>query len=200
MITHPGVFIEETPETICTKLLQETQVAASLAVRVFPEKPDDSQTGDNWVFPGSNKPLLEVETRIEGAERDKCLQLSVPRTAGTARALLEIEIKSEDGSLDILAFKEISIYQEELYPMIQTDKGHYKAKDQVKLRLLLLDQNLKPPENLRTIDEIWVEDPRNRRIAQWKAVVTEFIFKNILKRSIFGINPFKPKIRIFFFT
>ena len=37
----------------------------------------------------------------------------------------------------------------------------------------MLDENLKPPEDLETIDEIFVEDPRNRRIAQWKKVVRE---------------------------
>ena len=37
MITHPGVFIEETPERVCIKLLQEKPLAASLTVRVFPE-------------------------------------------------------------------------------------------------------------------------------------------------------------------
>ena len=52
--------------------------------------------------------------------------------------------------------------------MIQTDKGHYKANDPVKFRLLVLDKNLKPPDDLRTIEEIWVEDPRHRRVAQWK--------------------------------
>ena len=57
--------------------------------------------------------------------------------------------------------------------MIQTDKGHYKANDPVKFRLLVLDKNLKPPDDLRTIEEIWVEDPRNRRVAQWKEVSVE---------------------------
>ena len=175
MISHPGVFVEETPETVCTKLLQESPVAANLTLRLFPEKPGTSVTsGDSWLFRGSNEPARQLESRLEAGEREKCLQLSLPRSSqGTASGLLEVEIQSEDGSLDIRTFREISIYQQEIYPLIQTDKGHYKAKDQVKFRVLLLDQDLKPSEELRTIDEVWVEDPRSRRIAQWKDVVRE---------------------------
>ena len=176
MITHPGVFIEESPEKVCIKLLQETPVAAILTVRVFPEKTltEDSLTGGDWLFPGSStKPLVEVETSLEEDERNKCLQLVLPKSEEPSGGLLELEVKSEDGRLDMMAFKEISIYKKEIYPLLQTDKGHYKAKDRVKFRVLLLDENLKPPEDLETIDEIFVEDPRNRRIAQWKKVVRE---------------------------
>ena len=174
MVSHPGVFTEETPETVCTKLLQENPGATSLTVRVFPEKSEEVQAGGNWLFRPSYEPLVEVETRMEEDERDKCLQLVLPKSAGTAGGLMELEIKSDDGRLNITAFREITILQQEIYPLIQTDKGHYKAKDEVKFRVLLLDQDLKPPEALRTIDEIWVEDPRNRRIAQWKDVVREW--------------------------
>ena len=173
MITHPGVFIEETPERVCIKLLQEKPLAARLTVRVFPENSGVSE--ESWVFRDSNKPLLQLGSRLEEDEREKCLQLALPKSKKTANdgGLLEIEIKSEDGSMDVMVFKEISIYQQETYMMIQTDKGHYKAKDKVKFRILVLDQNLKPPGELRTIDEIWVEDPMNRRIAQWKEVVRD---------------------------
>ena len=173
MITHPGVFVEETPETVCTKFLQETPEVANLTVRLFPEKYEDSRIGSGWLFSDSNEPAVQLESRLGGGERDKCLQVSLPKSAGAAMGLLEIEISSEDGSLDTRIFREISIYRQKVYPMIQTDKGHYKARDQVKFRLLVLDQNLKPPDDLRTIEEIWVEDPRNRRVAQWKEVSVE---------------------------
>ena len=55
--------------------------------------------------------------------------------------------------------------KKENYPLIQTDKGQYKAKDDVKFRVLLVDHDLKPSE-IKTIEELWVEDPRNRRIVQ----------------------------------
>ena len=149
--------------------------AARLTVRVFPENSEDSESDESWMFSDSNKPLLQLGSRLEEDEREKCLQLALPKSKRTANdgGLLEIEIKSEDGSMDVMVFKEISIYQQETYMMIQTDKGHYKAKDKVKFRILVLDQNLKPPGELSTIDEIWVEDPMNRRIAQWKEVVRD---------------------------
>ena len=92
-------------------------------------------------------------------------------TSANSSPLLEIEIKSNDGLLNIRTFKKITILPREIYPLIQTDKGHYKAKDEVKFRILLLDHDLKPVQDLKSVDEIWVEDPRNRRIAQWKDAV-----------------------------
>ena len=61
-----------------------------------------------------------------------------------------------DFSYSVNAFKEITILEKENYPLIQTDKGIYKAKDDVKFRVLLVDHNLKPSDE--TIDELWVED------------------------------------------
>ena len=96
-----------------------------------------------------------------------------------SKGLLEIEIRSDDERLDVRTFREITIYQQEIYPLLQTDKGQYKAKDKVKFRVLLLDQNLKPTKHLDTIDEIWVEDPRNRRIAQWKDSVSSLHYLRV---------------------
>ena len=109
--------------------------------------------------------------KINKFRKNKCFEITLPKSEGTSGGLLEIELRSDDGSLDVKTFKEVTIYQQEVYPLIQTDKGHYKAKDEVKFRILLLDHNLKPVQDLKSVDEIWVEDPRNRRIAQWKDAV-----------------------------
>ena len=85
MITHPGVFVEETPETVCTKFLQETPEVANLTVRLFPEKSERSLSGFGWLFSDSNEPAVQIESRLEGGERDKCLQVSLPKSAGAAR-------------------------------------------------------------------------------------------------------------------
>ena len=112
---------------------------------------------------------------MEKSVKNKCFDLTLPKSPKVSKGLLEIDIKSDDGSLDIKKFKEITIYKQEIYPLIQTDKGHYKAKDRVKFRIILLDHNLKPSKDLKSIAEVWVEDPRNRRIAQWKNLVCKYI-------------------------
>ena len=170
-VTYPTVFIEGSPETICVELFDGNRHGASVSVKVFAEKTNDQQNDENWKFDEADA-LQHTREILPRNVKDKCFQLTLPRTEGVGKGLLEIEIKSR--SLDLIkTFREITIYQQEIYPLMQTDKGHYKAKDKVKFRVLLLDHNLKPSEVLRTIDEIWVADPRNRRIAQWKDVVRD---------------------------
>ena len=151
-------------------------------VRGYHEKSPDNTT--SWMFRSNNQAIVEMEAKMEKYERNKCFQLTLPKSEGVSKGLLEIEIQSDDERLDVRTFREIAIYQQETYPLLQTDKGQYKAKDKVKLRILLLDHNLKPTPHLNTIDEIWVEDPRNRRIAQWKDAVGSTI-------TIFDINFFQ---------
>ena len=177
-VTYPTAFIEGSPETICVELFDGNRLGASLSLKVFAEKTKAQQNNwNNWNFEEAEA-LQHIRGSLPRNVKDKCFQLTLPRTEGVTKGLLEIEIKSR--SLDIKTFREITIYQQEIYPLMQTDKGHYQAKDKVKFRVLLLDHNLKPSEVLRTIDEIWVADPRNRRIAQWKDVVREFVGKKKL--------------------
>ena len=176
-VTYPTAFIEGSPETICVELFDGNRLGASFSLKVFAEKTKAQQNKENWKF-SEAEALQHIRGSLPRNVKDKCFQLTLPRTEGVTKGLLEIEIKSR--SLDIKTFREITIYRQEIYPLMQTDKGHYQAKDKVKFRVLLLDHNLKPSEVLRTIDEIWVADPRNRRIAQWKDVVSEFVGKKKL--------------------
>ena len=172
-VTYPTAFIVGSPETICVELFGGNRAGATFSAKIFAEKTDAKQNNENWKF-DQNVALENItEQAMPKSVKEKCFELTLPRSEGVVKGLLEIDIKSADGALDIKTFREITIYQQEVYPLIQTDKGHYKAKDQVKFRVLLLDQDLKPTEELRTIDEVWVEDPRSRRIAQWKDVVRE---------------------------
>ena len=151
-------------------------------VRGYHEKSPDNTT--SWMFRSNNQAIVEMEAKMEKYERNKCFQLTLPKSEGVSKGLLEIEIQSDDERLDVRTFREIAIYQQEIYPLLQTDKGQYKAKDKVKLRILLLDHNLKPTPHLNTIDEIWVEDPRNRRIAQWKDTVCSIKLLSLFPISI----------------
>ena len=154
------------------ELFDGNKSGARFSAKVYAEKTNAKQNTENWKF-DENEPLQQIRETLARNVKEKCFQLTLPRSEGVVKGLLEIEIKSVDGALDIKTFREITIYPQEIYPLIQTDKGHYKANDEVKFRILLLDQDLKPSEELRTIDEVWVEDPRSRRIAQWKDVVRE---------------------------
>ena len=174
-VTFPTAFIQGSPETVCVELFDGNRQGASFSVKVFAEKSNAQQNNNNWKL-DQNEALQHIREILPRNVKDKCFQLTLPRAEGVAKGLLEIQIKSRTLEEDIKIFREITILQQEIYPLIQTDKGHYKAKDEVKFRVLLLDHNLAPSGGLRTIDEIWVEDPRNRRIAQWKDVVRAYFY------------------------
>ena len=167
MVSYPTAFIEESSEKICLELFNENRHLATITTKVYAEKSTDQQNTEDWIF-STKKPLVNRTEMLERHEKTKCFEITLPNAGGVSKGLLELEIKTVDGSLDIKTFKEITIYREEIYPLIQTDKGQYKAKDKVRFRVLLLDHNLRPSRQLKTIEEIWVEDPQNRRIAQWK--------------------------------
>ena len=167
LVSYPTAFIEESPEKICLDLFIENKLGASITTKVYAEKGTDEQNNENWIF-SQNTALQEFTVNLEKNEKTKCFEITLPESRGVSKGLLELEIKTNDRSLDIKTFKEITIYRQDIYPLIQTDKGQYKAKDKVKFRVLLLDHRLRPSQQLKSIEEIWVEDPHNRRIAQWK--------------------------------
>ena len=177
-MSYPTAFIEESSETLCLELFDENKSGASITVKVFAEESNEQQRNENWIF-DKTRALQHTTARLEKNVKNKCFELTLPRCGGVSKGLLEIEIRSDDERLDVRTFREITIYQQEIYPLLQTDKGQYKAKDKVKFRVLLLDQNLKPTKHLDTIDEIWVEDPRNRRIAQWKDSVSSLNYLRV---------------------
>ena len=70
------------------------------------------------------------------------------------------------GQVIVARYKIVKLRKPEHYVLIQTDKGQYKAKDSVKFRALALDDRLKPSP-VDSVDKLWIEDPRGRRVQQW---------------------------------
>jgi len=161
LISFPSSFIEDSPEKICIELFDTEKSDARMTAQVFI---NDEEKKNSWIF--GDSPIEKQSIDIKAEENLKCFEFQLPETAA-GKGLLNINVNFEDSVYSVNSFKEITILKKETYPLIQTDKGQYKAKDVVKFRVLLVDQDLKPSE-VEMIDELWVEDPRNRRIAQWK--------------------------------
>ena len=70
------------------------------------------------------------------------------------------------GQVMVARYKIVKLRKPEHYVLIQTDKGQYKAKDSVKFRALALDDRLRPSP-VDSVDKLWIEDPRGRRVQQW---------------------------------
>merc|ERR1712106_216596 len=161
LISFPRSFIESSAEKICIELFDSDKSDATIETQVFI---NDEEKTNSWIF--GEEPVEKQNIDIKAEEKLKCFDFTLPETAA-AKGLLNIKVNFKDSTYSVNSFKEISILKKENYPLVQTDKGQYKAKDTVKFRVLLVDHNLKPSE-IVSIDELWVEDPRNRRIAQWK--------------------------------
>jgi len=161
LISFPRSFIEESPEKICIELFDSKKSDATIETQLFIS---DEGGKDSWLFGAT--PVERQIVEIKAEDKLKCFDFSLPNTKAS-KGLLNIKVNFKDSSYSVNSFKEITILKKENYPLIQTDKGQYKAKDDVKFRVLLVDHDLKPSE-VQTIDELWVEDPRNRRIKQWK--------------------------------
>ena len=172
-LSYPTAFIEDSPEKVCVELFEKlnSDVTVSTKVYAYDDRNHEEETGEKdgkWTF--DQKPIIQEEIRISSSEAVKCFDLTIPETNLASKGLVNFELKSEDSTFHVNNFQSISIYQKEKYPLIQTDKGQYKAGDIVKFRILVLDHELKPAE-VKEVDEIWISDPKNRRIVQWKKKV-----------------------------
>ena len=172
-LSYPTAFIEDSPEKVCVELFEKlnSDVTVSTKVYAYDDRNHEEETGEKdgkWTF--DQKPIIQEEIRISRSEAVKCFDLTIPETNLASKGLVNFELKSEDSTFHVNNFQSISIYQKEKYPLIQTDKGQYKAGDIVKFRILVLDHELKPAE-VKEVDEIWISDPKNRRIVQWKKKV-----------------------------
>ena len=172
-LSYPTAFIEDSPEKVCVELFEKlnSDVTVSTKVYAYDDRNHEEETDEKdgkWTF--DQKPIIQEEIRISSSEAVKCFDLTIPETNLASKGLVNFELKSEDSTFHVNNFQSISIYQKEKYPLIQTDKGQYKAGDIVKFRILVLDHELKPAE-VKEVDEIWISDPKNRRIVQWKKKV-----------------------------
>ena len=151
------------------ELFNNVESDVTVTYKVFPYLDRSSEDDDNegsWEF--KQEPTISGQTKLSIGEKNKCFSITLPKSSpSVSKGLVNFELKSDDSKFNSKNFRSIAIYQKENYPLIQTDKGQYKAGDIVKFRILVLDHNLKPTE-AKQVDEIWVENPKNSRIQQWK--------------------------------
>ena len=72
----------------------------SVTTKVYAEKGTDEQNNENWIF-SQNTALQEITVNLEKNEKTKCFEITLPESRGVSKGLLELEIKTNDWSLDI---------------------------------------------------------------------------------------------------
>ncbi|GBN42467.1 hypothetical protein AVEN_85951-1 [Araneus ventricosus] len=112
------------------------------------------------------------------------VEMVVPPSPLDVRAKLQVR-GALSGGHKIEAEKEVLIRHSSVVTFIQTDKPIYKPGQTVRFRVLPLDSQLKPLE-LNKKGDIWVQDPSDVRVAQWKQVKFSEVHTISKERTHFG--------------
>ena len=135
--------------------------------------------GKNLVS-GEASDSKEVEVEA-GDEAIHCHHLKLPADFDNKYAV--VGIKGDINGYKLLSFKSVRTLKAKPLVLIQTDKYDYRPKQDVNVRMLLMNEDLKPTNAVQMIDEIWIEDPSGSRLHQWKDVE--------LKQGLAQVTPYK---------
>ncbi|XP_010375002.1 pregnancy zone protein isoform X1 [Rhinopithecus roxellana] len=153
MVLVPSLLHTEAPEKGCVLLshLNETvTVSASL----------ESGRGNRSLF-----------TDLV-AEKDlfHCVFFTLPRISASSEvAFLSIRIKGP--TQDFRKRNTVLVKNTQSLVFVQTDKPVYKPEQTVRFRVVSVDENFRPQNEL--IPLIYLENPRRNRIAQWQSLKLE---------------------------
>ncbi|XP_008587819.1 PREDICTED: alpha-2-macroglobulin, partial [Galeopterus variegatus] len=159
MVLVPSLLHTETPEKGCLLLshLNETvTVSASL----------ESVRGNRSLFAD-----LVVEQDLF-----RCVSFTVPRSSPNQEVMfLTIQVKGP--TQEFKRRTTVMVKNEESLVFVQTDKPIYKPEQTVKFRVVSLDENFHPLNDL--IPLVYVEDPKRNRITQWQNLKLESGLKQL---------------------
>ncbi|XP_028616882.1 murinoglobulin-1-like isoform X2 [Grammomys surdaster] len=159
MVLAPSQLYTETTEKICLHLyhLNETvTVTASLITHSERKRLLNELVVDKDLF--------------------HCVSFIIPRLSSSEeKESLDIDIK---GSTHKFSKKNtVLVKNKESVVFIQTDKPVYKPGQSVKFRVVSMDKNLHPLNELFPL--AYIEDPKMNRIMQWQDIKTENGFKQM---------------------
>ncbi|XP_037703142.1 alpha-2-macroglobulin-like [Choloepus didactylus] len=164
MVLVPSLLHTETPENGCLLLshLNETvTVSASL----------ESVMGNRTLFAD-----LVVDKDLF-----RCVSFTVPRSSSNEEVMF-LTIRVKGPTQDFKRRTTVLIKNEESLVFMQTDKPVYKPSQTVKFRIVSLDENFHPLNELFPL--VYLEDPKGNRIAQWQNIK----LKNGLEQLSFPLS------------
>ncbi|XP_066211880.1 ovostatin homolog 2-like [Saccopteryx leptura] len=96
----------------------------------------------------------------------------------SSKELAFMTLLAKGATLEIFERRSIALISEETVTFVQTDKPIYKPGENVQIRIVSLNTEFKPVEDLYPL--ITLQDPQNNGIFQWKDVTS---FQNITQLS-----------------
>ncbi|XP_034963191.2 alpha-2-macroglobulin-like isoform X1 [Zootoca vivipara] len=99
----------------------------------------------------------------------QCIPFRVPKWSnfpGTSEATLEVEV--EVGMLTLHSRKQVLVRNPESLVFVQTDKPIYKPGQEVRFRIISVDEGFRPLNE--TFPLVYIQDPKRNRLLQWTNV------------------------------
>ena len=164
VLSFPQSFTRENSdapkENICLQLINvqndgQAEISFFNAEKLLEDAPSVTET---------------VDYKSEEGDKLKCFQTQLPEDFSEGTAALRI--KGTFGDYNILSYKSVRVIKSSTLSLIQTDKFDYRPKQEVKFRIMLLDAELKPSKKIDELKEVWISDPANNRLKQWKNTQT----------------------------
>ncbi|XP_020295682.1 alpha-2-macroglobulin-like protein 1 isoform X2 [Pseudomyrmex gracilis] len=173
VFTAPKRFLAGEIESSCLSLHNLEPPAHVFLELLYPSSPD-TNAEDEVLAKTSSVIYTGIET---------CLDLAVPFTEHYI-CRLRLKIKF-DKYPDYVVETEKAVYieQDPIITFVETDKPVYKPGQDVNIRILMLNHDLKPWK--KTIPKVWIENPSEVRVTQWTNVSTE----NGLVQLKFALSP-----------
>ncbi|XP_076423999.1 alpha-1-inhibitor 3-like [Peromyscus maniculatus bairdii] len=159
MVLVPSQLYTETPEKICFHLydLNET-----VTVRAFLQS--------SW---GTRSLSNEF---VVDKDMFHCDSFTLPRvSASDEKVSLSVHIKGPTHEFNKKSM--VLVKNKESVVFVQTDKPVYKPGQSVKFRVVSMDKNLRPLNELFPL--AYIEDPKTNRIMQWRDINTEHGLKQL---------------------
>ncbi|XP_006164927.1 pregnancy zone protein [Tupaia chinensis] len=153
MVLVPSLLYTESPEKGCL-LLSHLNETVTVIVTL------ESLQGNRSLF-------TEL---VEGKNLFHCISFTLPRISLSSEvAFLTVQIKGP--TQDFRKRNTVLVKNTQSLVFIQTDKPIYKPGQTVKFRVVSMDENFHPRNEL--IPLIYLENPRRNRIAQWQSMKLE---------------------------
>ncbi|XP_052577522.1 murinoglobulin-1-like [Peromyscus californicus insignis] len=159
MVLVPSQLYTETPEKICFHLLDLNETVTARA-----------SLQSSW---GTRSLSNEF---VVDKDYFHCDSFTLPRvSASDEKVSLSVHIKAQTHEFNKKST--VLVKNKESVVFVQTDKPVYKPGQSVKFRVVSMDKNLRPLNELFPL--AYIEDPKTNRIMQWRDINTEHGFKQL---------------------
>ncbi|XP_009318447.1 PREDICTED: alpha-2-macroglobulin-like, partial [Pygoscelis adeliae] len=146
MVLLPFLIHTDSPEKVCVQL---THLNESVTLSATLE------------YQGENRSLIDDVV----SEKDvfTCIPFSLPKSNNTSVTFLTVMVKG--ATLQFRSRKSVLVKNSESLVFVQTDKPIYKPGQTVLFRIVSLDKDFRPLNEVFPL--VYIEDPKKNRLYQW---------------------------------